>query len=71
MTKIKVVDLKKLYDFLVDNFLFEIFCQWKIILVDFTFEIRIWQTTSDGLMTKTKVVHLKALCNFVINNTFI
>ena len=71
MTKMKVVDLKKLYDFLVANFLFEIFYQWKIILVDFTFEIRIWQTTSDGQMTKTKVVHLKALCNFVINNTFI
>jgi len=55
MTKMKVVDLKKLYDLLVDNFLFEIFYQWKIILVDFTFEIRIWQTTSDGQMTKTKL----------------
>jgi len=70
MTKMKVVDLKKLYDFLVDNFLFEIFYQWKITFEVLTFEIWILQTTSDGETTKMKVVVLEKLCNFVVDNFF-
>jgi hypothetical protein len=35
------------------------------------FEIRIFQTTSDGETTKTKAVDLKKLYNFVVDNFFI
>jgi hypothetical protein len=38
----KVVYLKKLYNFIVDNFLFEIIYQWKITFEFFTFEIQIF-----------------------------
>jgi len=120
MTKTKVVDLKKLYNFVVDNFFiwnhlsmkksrefahiwnsnfsndlgwrnnqnkscssqkimqlyswrlfsFEIIYPRKSHMNFLTFEIRIFQTTSDGEMTKTKFVDLKKLLNFVVDNFF-
>jgi hypothetical protein len=36
-----------------------------------TFEIRIFQTTSDVETTKTKVVVIEKLCNFIVNDFFI
>ena len=36
-----------------------------------TFEIWIFQTTSDEKTAKTKVVDLKRVCNFVVDNFFI
>jgi hypothetical protein len=48
MTKTKVVDLKKLYDFLIDNFFIWNHLYMENTFVLFTFEIWIWQTASDG-----------------------
>jgi hypothetical protein len=59
--KIKVIDLKALYNFLVDNFLFEIIYQCKITFEVLTFEIWIFQKIMDGKTTKTKVLDLKQL----------
>jgi hypothetical protein len=64
-TKTKVVDLEKLYTFIVDHFLFEII-KLRIIMSKFLiFEIQNFQTTSDGETTKTKVVDLEKLYIFV------
>jgi len=71
MTKTKVVDLKKLCSFVVDNFfLFEIIYAWKILFEFLIIEIWIFKTTSDEETTKTKVVDLEKFCNFVVNNFF-
>ena len=70
MTKTKVVDLKKLYNFVVDNFSFEIIYSGKTLFEFLTFEIWIFQMTLDGEMTKTKVVDLEKLYNFVVDNFF-
>ena len=60
--KTKVVDLKKLYNFAVDNFFhLKSSIQGKLWLNFFTFEIQIPQSTSDGEMTKTKVVDVEKL----------
>jgi hypothetical protein len=53
------------------TFLFEIIYAWIITLELLTFEIRIFQTSSDEETVKTKVVGLKKLCNFVVDNLFI
>jgi hypothetical protein len=64
ITKTKVVGLKKLFNFIVDNFLFEIFEVFK-------FKIQILQTTLDEETIKIKVIDLKKLCNFVVDNLFV
>jgi hypothetical protein len=68
MTKTEVVDLEKLYNFVVDNFSFEIIYLKKIKFEFLTFEIQVFRTISDGETTKIKVVDLKKLYNFVANN---
>ena len=40
-TETKVVDLKKLWNFVVDNFLFEIILSWKTMFEFLKFEIQI------------------------------
>jgi hypothetical protein len=70
-TKIKVVDLKMLWNFIVDNFLI-----WHILSSKTTFEfpkfeIQILYTTLDGETTEMKFVDLEKLWNFVVDNVFI
>ena len=68
--KIKVVDLEKLHNFIVDNFLI-----WnhfvKKLYLNFKNLNWIFKMSSNGEMTKTKDVYLKKLCNFVVDNFFI
>jgi hypothetical protein len=64
----KVVDIKKNYNFVIDKFSFEIIYRKKITFKFVTFEIRIFQTISDGETTKTKVIDLEKSYNFVIDN---
>ena len=62
---------QKLYNFVFANFSFEIIYLRKIIFEFLTFEIWIFQTTSDGETTKMKVVDHEKLWNFVADNFFI
>jgi hypothetical protein len=71
ITKIKVVDLEKLHNFIVDNLWFEIILLRKIMLLFLKFEIWIFKASSNREMITTKVVDLKKLCNFVVDNFFI
>ena len=57
--KIKIVDLQKLNNFVVDFFKFEIILSTKSTFELLKFEIQISQTTLDGESTKTKVVDLE------------
>ena len=70
MIKIKVVDLKKLHNFVVDNFLILNHLLMKTMFEFLKFEIWIFKMSSNGEMTKTKVVDLEKLCNFVVDNFF-
>ena len=55
-TKIKVVDLKKLYSFVTDNFFIWNHLSLENYVLNFlTFDIQFFQTTSDGEMTKPKL----------------
>jgi hypothetical protein len=63
MTKAKDVDLKELYNFLV-NVSFEIIYPRKIYFKFSHFEIQFFQIISDGEMTKTKVVVLDDIYKF-------
>jgi hypothetical protein len=54
ITKTKVLDLKNLCNFLIDNFFIGIICPKKI-----TFKIQNFQTTLDREITKTKVIDPK------------
>ena len=62
IAKIKVVNLKKLCNFVVDNFLI-----WNHLSkknygrISSHFKFNFFQTTSDGEMSETKVVDLKKL----------
>jgi hypothetical protein len=70
-TKIKVVDPKRLYNFVADNFLI-----WNHLVK----ENYIWifknlkfefLNTLDGQTAKTKVIDLKKIWNFIVDNFFI
>jgi len=70
-SKAKVVDLKNICIFIVDNF-----CIWNHLSNEnyvwiFTFEIWFFQMTSDGETTKTKLVDVEKLCTFLVHNFFI
>jgi hypothetical protein len=70
MTKMKVVYLKKLYNFIVDNF----FIWNHLSMENYVWIFHIWNSNflNDlGETTKTKVVNLKKLNNFVVDNFFI
>jgi hypothetical protein len=60
ITKIKVVDLEKLHNFIVDNLWFEIILLRKIMLLFIKFEIWIFKASSNREMITTKVVDLKS-----------
>ena len=53
------------------TFSFEIIYPSKSHVNFLTFEIQIFQKTSDGEMTKTKFVDLEKLLNFVVDNFFV
>ena len=62
ITKTKVINLEKLYNFVVDNFfIWNHLCLKNYIWISHIFEIQIFQTTSDGEKDKTKFVDLKQL----------
>ena len=71
MTKTKVLDLEKLYNFVVDNFSFEIIYPIKITFEFLTFEI---QDFSNGLgwrNDQTKVVNLDDIYNLAVEKLFL
>ena len=51
----KIVDLQKLWNYVVDNFLFETILSCKTTFESLKFEIRIFQTTSDEKLPKWKL----------------
>jgi hypothetical protein len=67
----KVIGLEKLYNFIVDNFSFEVILSRKTMFEFLKFKIKIFKMTSNGETTNTKVVVLKKLCNFVVDNFLI
>ena len=61
MTKIKVVELQKLYNFIIEHlFNFNLFWPTKSTFQYLKFEIWIFQTTLDGETTKMKIVDKKS-----------
>ncbi len=74
MTKIKVIDLDELYNFVVDNFTI-----WNHLLLEkniwisyiLKYKFYIVQSNSDGEMTKIKMVDLNEFYNFVFDSFFI
>jgi hypothetical protein len=71
MNKIKIIDLRKLLNFVVDNFIIWIHFVKENYDWIFKFEFQNFQTTSDGETTKMRVVDLEKLWNFVVDNFFI
>jgi hypothetical protein len=69
MTKIKVVDFKKLYNYVDDNFF--IWNHTRKITFGFLIFEFFFQMTSHGEATKTKVAYLEKLYNFVVDNFYI
>ena len=67
--KIKVVDLQKLDNFVVEIFSFELFFTTKSEFEFLKFEF-FW-STSDGETTKMKFVDIKKLWNNVVDNFLI
>jgi hypothetical protein len=64
----KVVDLKKLCDFVVDNiFIWNPLSNENYVWF-LKFKICIFQTTSDGETPKPEVVDLEKFCNFIVDN---
>jgi hypothetical protein len=70
-TKTKVVNLKELYDFILDIFSFEIIYPRKIIFEFLTFKIQNFQTTSDGETTKTRVIVADDIYCFAVDTIII
>ena len=69
MTKIKIVDLEKLHNFVVDNFLsWNHFVKENYVWIS---KISIFKKSSNGEITKMKVVDLEKLCNYLVDNFFI
>ena len=73
MTKIKVVDLDELYNFVVANYsIWNHFLPqnsiWGCHILKFKFQLV--QTKSDGEMNYTTVVDLNKLYNFVADDSF-
>ena len=73
MTKIKVVDLDDLYNFVGSDFsIWNHFLSqnsiWGCNILKFKFQMV--QTKSDGEMIKTKVVDLNKLYNFAVDDLF-
>jgi len=52
-------------------FLFEIILSRKTVFEFLTFQIWIFQTTSDGETAKMKVLNLEKLYDFIVDNFFI
>jgi hypothetical protein len=67
----KVVDLEKLWNFVVDDFSFKIILSMLSTFEFLKFKIQILKTTLDGKTINMKVVDLKKLWNFVVDNFFI
>jgi hypothetical protein len=65
ITKIKVVGLEMLWNFIIDNVLI-----WNHLVIQtvFEFKIRIFQTASDEKTTKMKIIGLEKLFNFIVDN---
>jgi hypothetical protein len=61
VTNIKVADLKKLCNFVVDNFFIWSHLSNENYILLFTLKFDFFQMTSEGEMTKTKVVDLQKL----------
>ena len=67
MTKMKIVDLDRLYNFVIDDFF-----SWSRSLIinsiwssqTLNFEFKIIQIESDGEMAKIKILHLDEFYNF-------
>ena len=66
--KIKVIDIKSCITLQLTTFSFETIYPRKNMFEFLTFEIRIFQITSDGEMIKMKVADLEKLYNFVVDN---
>jgi hypothetical protein len=71
MIKIKVVDLQKLYNFVVETILIKLLLPRKNTSNFWNMKISICQETSNGETFKMKVVETEKLWNFVVNNFFI
>jgi hypothetical protein len=71
MIKIKVVDIEKLHNFVVDNFSSEDIFSGKTMFEFPEFKIWILKMNSNGETTKIKVVDLKKLHNFGVDNLLI
>ena len=69
--QMKVVDLKKLWKFVVFKKKFEIILASKITFEFLKFEIQILQMASDEKTYNTKVVDLEMLWNFIVDNFLI
>jgi hypothetical protein len=68
MTKTKDVYLKKLCNFIVDNFFIWNHLSNKIMFAFLTFKFWFFYMTYGGETTKAKVVYLEKLCNYVLDN---
>jgi hypothetical protein len=74
MTKIKVIDLDELYNFVVDDFF-----SWNHLIFEnvvwschiLKFKFKLFKQSHIEKMTKTKVIDLDALYNFVVDNFYI
>jgi hypothetical protein len=67
----KFVDLKKLWNIVVDHFSFEFILSCKTTFEIQNFKIRIFQTAWDGENFYIKNVELEKLRNFVVDNLLI
>ena len=73
MTKIKVIDIDELYNFVVDDIF-----SWNRLVSEnvvwtyhnLKFKFYVGQLNSDGEITKIKLVDLNKLYNFVFDNCF-
>ena len=73
MTKIKVIDLDELYNFVVDDFF-----SWNHLVFEnivwschiFKFKFKLFKQMLYRKMTKIKVVNIGMLYNFVVDNFF-
>jgi hypothetical protein len=69
--KIRVVNLEKLWNFVLYNLYFKWYCQWKTKFESLKFEIRILSMALNGETPKMKVEDLRKLWNFVVYNFLI
>jgi hypothetical protein len=67
-TNTKVANLKKLYNFVVDNFFIWSHPVKETMFEFLKFKIWIFKMTLNGETTNMKVIDLKKLCNFIVDN---